>query len=62
VGNDAIGMGLPWWEPGGGENHPDGVLFMQTIDLDGQRIVEDGIIVGPKKLAKLATNLTPIYA
>jgi hypothetical protein len=35
---------------------------MQTIDLDGQRIVEDGIIVGPKKLAKLATNLTPIYA
>ncbi len=61
VGNDAIGMGLPWWEPGGGENHPDGVLFMQTIDLDGQRIVEDGMIVGPKNLAKLAADLTPIY-
>ena len=61
VGNDAIGMGLPWWQPGGGENHPDGVLFMQTIDLDGQRIVEDGMIVGPKKLAKLAAGLAPIY-
>jgi hypothetical protein len=61
VGNDAIGMGLPWWVEGGGENHPDGILFMQTIDLDGQRIVEDGIIVGPKKLAKLAADLEPIY-
>ena len=47
VATDAIGMGLPWWEPGGGENHPDAILYMQNIELDGQRIVEDGAIVGP---------------
>jgi len=61
MGNDAIGMGLPWWVPGGGENHPDAVLYMQSIELDGQRIVEGGAIVGPPKLAALATKLTPLY-
>ena len=61
MGNDAIGMGLPWWVPGGGENHPDGILRMQTIDLDGQRIVEDGVIVGPPELAALAAELTPLH-
>ncbi|MBT3533979.1 MAG: hypothetical protein HN478_08870, partial [Rhodospirillaceae bacterium] len=61
MGNDAIGMGLPWWQPGGGENHPDAVLYMQTIELDGRRIVEDGAIVAPPDLAELATALTPIY-
>ena len=61
IGNDAIGMGLPWWEPGGGENHPDGVLYMQTIELDGQMIVEGGTIVGPPALAKLAAELVPTF-
>jgi hypothetical protein len=61
MGNDAIGMGLPWWVPGGGENHPDAVLYMQSIELDGLRIVEDGVIVAPPDLAALATDLTPIY-
>ena len=60
-GNDAIGMGLPWWEPGGGENHPDAILYMQTIEVDGQRIVEDGEIVGPPALAELAAGLAPTY-
>ena len=60
IGNDAIGMGLPWWEPGGGENHPDGVLYMQTIEVDGELIVEYGSIVGPPALAKLAAELVPI--
>ena len=60
MGNDAIGMGLPWWQPGGGENHPDGILRMQTIDLDGERIVEDGLIVGPPELAALAAELAPL--
>lgn len=59
-GNDAIGMGLPWWVPGGGENHPDAILTMQTIDLDGSRIVEDGAIVGPPHLARLAEDLVPL--
>ena len=60
-GNDAIGMGLPWWVPGGGENHPDAILYLQTIDVDGERIVEDGEIVGPPALAKLAAGLAPTY-
>ena len=60
-GNDAIGMGLPWWEPGGGENHPDAILYMQTIEVDGQRIVEDGEIVEPPALAELAAGLAPTY-
>jgi len=59
-GNNAIGMGMPWWDPGGGENHPDAVLFMHTIDIDGQRIVEDGAIVGPESLAALAADLHPL--
>lgn len=60
MGNDAIGMGLPWWVPGGGENHPDAVLYMQTIELDGRRIVENGAIVGPPELAARAAKLTPL--
>ena len=60
-GNDAIGMGLPWWEPGGGENHPDAILYMQNIELDGQLIVEDGAIVGPSTLAKVANELEPLF-
>lgn len=60
-GNNAIGMGLPWWEPGGGENHPDGILYMQNIELDGQRIIEDGTIVGPSALAKVADELEPVF-
>jgi hypothetical protein len=61
VGNDAVGMGIPWWLPGGGENHPDAVLFMQSIELDGRKLVEEGAIVGPASLAKLADELTPLW-
>ena len=61
LGNDAIGMGLPWWVPGSGENHPDGILRMQTIDIDGARVVEDGRIVGPPALAALDAELEPLH-
>jgi hypothetical protein len=61
TGNDAVGMGLPWWIPGGGENHPDAILFQQSIWIDGNKIVEDGAIVGPPPLAKLADELRPLY-
>jgi 2,5-dihydroxypyridine 5,6-dioxygenase len=61
IGNDAVGMGLPWWVPGGGENHPDAILFQQSIWIDGKKIVEDGAIVGPSSLAKLAEELQPLY-
>ena len=46
VGNDSAGLGLPWWAPGGGENHPDGILTMQTVVIDGTEVVRDGIWLG----------------
>jgi hypothetical protein len=45
VGCDAVGLGLPWWVPGGGENHPDAVMSMQSIWLDGVPVVENGRIL-----------------
>jgi len=61
TGNDAIGMGLPWWQPGGGENHPDGIVTMQTIEVDGLMIVAEGNIVAPSALAKQAAELLPTF-
>jgi hypothetical protein len=59
MGSNAVGLGIPWWEPGGGENHPDAVLTEQTVRVDGQLIVEDGRIVGPPPLAEAAAALVP---
>jgi len=61
MGYDAIGLGLPPWEPGGGENHPDCIISMQTITIDGKVIVKDGAIVSPRGLAKQANKLQPLY-
>jgi hypothetical protein len=61
TGNDAVGMGLPWWLPGGGENHPDAVLSMQSLWIDGKRIIADGAIVAPSDLAAAAAALTPRF-
>lgn len=43
IGCNAIGLGLPWWLPGGGENHPDGVVTNQSLWIDDQLIVENGL-------------------
>jgi hypothetical protein len=59
VGSNAVGLGIPWWEPGGGENHPDAVLTEQTVSVDGERVIEDGLIVGPAPLAQAAAALVP---
>ena len=59
MGNDAVGMGLPFWVPGGGENHPDGVIMNQSIWLEGQQIVRDSVIVGPRSVAEHAHLLVP---
>ena len=61
AGNNAVGLGTPFWQPGGGENHPDAVMFMQSIWIEGRPIVDCGTIVGPPKLAKLAEQLQPLY-
>ena len=57
VGANAIGLGVPWWEPGGGENHPDGVVTEQCFWLDGEQIVSDGRIIAPTPLAAAAREL-----
>jgi hypothetical protein len=59
VGSNAVGLGTPWWEPGGGENHPDGVIATQSLWVDGEQIVDDGVIVGPSDLAAIASGLQP---
>ena len=56
AGNNACGLGLPFWQPGGGENHPDGVIKMQSIWVDGEQLVDDGAMVGPPQLAALGAR------
>ena len=60
-GNNAVGFGLPWWEPGGGENHPDGIASMQSIWIEDQQVVKDGALVYPAELARAAAALQPEY-
>lgn len=61
TGNNAVGMGLPWWVPGGGENHPDAIMTMHSIWVDGRQIVADGALVAPDDLARRAEALQPLY-
>lgn len=59
--NNAVGLGIPFWQPGGGENHPDAVMSQQSIWIDGRQIMDEGTFVGPARLAKLADALQPLY-
>ena len=61
VGYNAIGLGLPFWVPGGGENHPDCVISMQSMWIEDRQILRDGVIVAPAHLATMAEDLRPIY-
>lgn len=60
-GTNAIGMGLPWWEAGGGENHPDGVIFDQSLWIDGEQILDGGKLVGPAPLVVAYEKLQPSF-
>ena len=60
MGNNAIGFGLPWWEPGGGENHPDGVMTAHSVWIEDDKVIEDGRIVWPPALAAKAEALAPL--
>jgi len=60
-GNDAIGFGTAWWEPGGGENHPDAVCIRHSVWIDGLQIIDRGTVVGPADLAMLDQSLAPKY-
>ncbi|MBP5858382.1 hypothetical protein KAJ83_15275 [Marivibrio halodurans] len=52
-GSNAIGMGLPWWEPGGGENHPDGIVLDQSLWVGDTQLLDGGRFVGPEPLRGL---------
>jgi hypothetical protein len=60
MGSNAIGLGKPWWEPGGGESHPDAILAEHSIWIDGEKIIDQGIIVAPHGLAERAARLAPV--
>lgn len=57
-GSNAIGMGLPWWEPGGGENHPDGIVFDQSLWIGDSQLVDAGVFTGPEPLQRLHDAMT----
>ena len=61
MANNAVGLGIPFWQPGGGENHPDAVMSQQSIWIDGKHIMDEGTFVGSNKPAKLADALQPLY-
>jgi len=62
LGTNAIGMGLPWWEEGGGENHPDGVVTDQSLWVDDEPLVEAGQLVGPPALIPLDQRVRALLA
>jgi leucyl aminopeptidase (aminopeptidase T) len=57
AGHNAVGLGLPWWVPGGGENHPDGVVTHQSLWIDDVAVVEDGVLRQPTEAADLLATL-----
>lgn len=57
-GSNAIGMGLPWWEEGGGENHPDGIILDQSLWVGTEQLVDNGDFVGPEPLRRLHDAMT----
>lgn len=61
TGCNAVGLGLPQWIDGGGENHPDCVMQEQSFWIDGEQIIADGVIVAPPDLADAARELKPVY-
>jgi hypothetical protein len=58
-GANAVGLGLPWWEPGGGENHPDVVVSDQSIYVDGELLIDAGVAVAPEELVSASQLLRP---
>ncbi len=60
LGSNAIGLGLPWWVPGGGENHPDGVVSNQSMWIGGTPVVENGLLCHPPAAVELLSTLTPL--
>lgn len=61
-GTNAIGLGLPWWVEGGGENHPDGVVRNQSLWIDGVQVVDEGRLLLPSEAVAMLSQLEPRFA
>lgn len=61
IGANAVGLGLPQWLPGGGENHPDCVMTGQSVWIGNDLIVDDGVFRGPPALVTAAQELQIAY-
>lgn len=61
IGCNAVGLGLPQWVEGGGENHPDCVMKEQSFWIGDRQIIDGGVIVAPDKLVKASQDLRPVY-
>lgn len=59
VGRNAVGLGLPWWLPGGGENHPDGIVTRQSLWIGGEQVLDDGRPVSGHRLQALLAAIEP---
>jgi len=62
AGSNAVGLGIPWWEPGGGENHPDVVMAEHSVWIGNEQIISEGVIISPSSLAAKAAALAPVWA
>lgn len=61
VGTNAVGFGLPPGTPGGGENHPDGVIRNQSIWIGDEQIVDNGTVCAPPAITRALKALQPIH-
>ncbi|NIB42515.1 hypothetical protein HBA55_23105 [Pseudomaricurvus alkylphenolicus] len=61
IGCNAVGLGLPQWVEGGGENHPDCVMKNQSLWIGDQQIISNGNFVGPDNLVAAASELEVVY-
>ena len=61
IGCNAVGLGLPQWVEGGGENHPDCVMREQSFWIDGEKIINEGKIVNPGSLVDAVSELKLVY-
>lgn len=62
IGCNAVGLGLPQWVDGGGENHPDCVMREQSFWIGNEQIIDRGVIVSPPQLAEAVEDLQPVFA
>lgn len=59
LGSNAIGLGTPWWLPGGGENHPDGVVLNQSLFINDVPIIESGRVLESCPFYEIYAELFP---